>query len=359
MCICVSKSGCIHIKYGCVHWDFIDAWFDVQTPNGNHAGIMVALAKGLYKECGLDLEIVSPHQDAYNVTPASKVTSGIVDLAIGPSETVISHACREEGDPLHDSIVAVGALLQDDDSAIVTTKASGIDSMKKLQGKRYASYAARYEGRIVQSMIKYAGGNGEYIECTPEKLGIWDTILTGNMDATWVFMHWEGEEAKMKGIDLNVFRLKDHGVVYGYPLVLFARRDCPEPQHLAAFLKQTAKGYEYAAMHKEEAAGLAISMCKNLFPDFAFDQEHMRRSVIAASSTFLNQDGKALVMREDTWDGFLEWLYENGLLTTKMQSRRAGEGKTTLDGLRHGDSGDPIPHHAIRAKHLFTNEYLI
>lgn len=333
----------------------------MQTPNGNHSGIMVALAKGMYKESGLDVEIISPHQDNYAVTPASKVTSGVADVAIGPSETVISHACRAQEDPLKDSIIAVGALLQEDDSAIVTTKASGLDSMKKLQGKRYASYAARYEGRIVQYMIKYDGGNGDYIECTPEKLGIWETILSeeGGMDATWIFMHWEGEQAKMKGVDLNIFRLKDHGVVYGYPLVLFARRDCPNPEQLSAFLKCTAEGCQYAVAHKEEAADLVISTCNNLFPDFVFDDNLMRRSVVAASETFLNEDGQALMMQEGKWAGFLDWLSENGMLTTKMQSRHGGQDKTTLDGLRQGDAGDAIKRDTIQANHLFTSGYLI
>ena len=48
----------------------------------------------------------------------------------------------------------VSLSLQDNTSAIVTLKSSGIDSPKQLDGKRYASYGARYEGRIVQQMIK-------------------------------------------------------------------------------------------------------------------------------------------------------------------------------------------------------------
>lgn len=313
----------------------------------------------MYAESGLDVEILSPHQDNYSATPASKVTSGEVDIGIGPSETVLSHVCRPDSDPLKDSIIAVGALLQEDDSAIVTTKASGIDSMKKLEGKRYASYAARYEGRIIQSMIKHAGGSGDYIECTPEKLGIWKTILADeNMDATWVFMHWEGEEAKMKGIELNVFRLKDHGVVYGYPLVLFAQRDCKNPEQLSVFLKQTAAGMQFVVDHKEEAADLVVSMCKKIFPDFIFDEELMRRSVSAASDTFLNEKCQALVMQEDKWAGFLNWLSDNGLLTTKMQSRIGGDDKATLDDLRQGDAGEEIPREAIQANHLFTTQFL-
>lgn len=37
----------------------------------------------------------------------------------------------------------------------------------------YASYAARFEGRIVQSMIRNDGGTGEFQEKVLPMLGIW------------------------------------------------------------------------------------------------------------------------------------------------------------------------------------------
>ena len=40
------------------------------TPNGNHAGIIVALAKQWYAEEGLEVEIVSPSSNAYSLTQA-------------------------------------------------------------------------------------------------------------------------------------------------------------------------------------------------------------------------------------------------------------------------------------------------
>jgi len=36
-------------------------------------------------------------------------------------------------------------------------------------------------------------------------LGIWNTLLEGKADATWVFLQWEGVEAKLKGVELNTF----------------------------------------------------------------------------------------------------------------------------------------------------------
>jgi ABC-type nitrate/sulfonate/bicarbonate transport system substrate-binding protein len=37
------------------------------TPNTNHAGFYVAKAQGFYAEKGLDVSILSPHEDEYKV----------------------------------------------------------------------------------------------------------------------------------------------------------------------------------------------------------------------------------------------------------------------------------------------------
>jgi hypothetical protein len=90
---------------------------------------------------------------------------------------------------------------------------SGISRPRELSGKRYASYGARYEGRIVQQLIKNDGGDGEYIEDTSiGMLGIWKTLLSGKADATWVFTAWEGVMAEQAGASLNVFHLDEYKV---------------------------------------------------------------------------------------------------------------------------------------------------
>ncbi len=35
----------------------------------------------------------------------------------------------------------------------------------------------RYEGRIVQEIIRADGGKGDFREATPSVMGIWDTLL--------------------------------------------------------------------------------------------------------------------------------------------------------------------------------------
>ena len=159
------------------------------TPNTNHIGFYVAKAKGWYADAGLDVTILSTHHDDYKRTPASRVADGSAQFAVTPTESVISsHTQPAGGGAAKPKLVAVAALQARTTSAIVTLKSSGRDTPAKLDGANYASYGARYEGRIVQELIKKAGGTGVYTESVPPMLGIWSTILAGTADATWVFM---------------------------------------------------------------------------------------------------------------------------------------------------------------------------
>ena len=184
------------------------------TPNGNHLGFFVAKDKGLYDAAGLDVTIVSPadaeYDGSYNpgdedadapgapkyVTPCSKVAEGSAHFAMNSPEGVVGWNTA----PGRPQLKAVAALLRDrNSSAIVALKSSGITSPKDLDGKRYASYAARFEGRIVQRMIQHAGGAGDYIEDTPPMLGIWNSLVEGKSDATWVFMQWGRRRGPVEG----------------------------------------------------------------------------------------------------------------------------------------------------------------
>ena len=283
-------------------------------------------------------------------------------MAVAPSETVISHTLRPDGQS-KPTVKAVAALLQKDDSGIVTLASSGIDRPAKLDGKRYASYAARFEGRIVQEMIKADGGTGDYEELALPMLGLWDTVLSGQADATWVFMGWEGVEAAKKGVELNVFKLEDYGVAYGYSPVLLASADALETRGevVRAFLAGAAKGYEWAAANSEEAAALMADAVAADFPELPtpLDRAVLKGSVEAVAKCSLTPAGTWGAMEAGRWDAFLDWLSAQGLLTTKVQSRGpAGPGTTSLDGLRGGDAGDVIARSAVSAATLFTNDFL-
>ncbi|MFN7118203.1 MAG: ABC transporter substrate-binding protein, partial [Saprospiraceae bacterium] len=194
------------------------------TPNTIHTGFYVAAQKGWYENVGLELVFSSPDEDNYTLSPARKVAEGLADLAIAPSESVISFQTKENSVPL----LAIAAVLAKDASAIVTLQQSGIERPAQLDSKTYASYNARFEDHIVRQMVINDGGTGDFNLIYPERLGIWNTLLSGAADATWIFLPWEGVEARLKGVELNAFQLSEdtrqwlsaHKFPAGYVLVL-------------------------------------------------------------------------------------------------------------------------------------------
>lgn len=331
------------------------------TPNANHAGFYVAKSQGLYSEAGLEVCLSIPDAD-YATTPASKVASGAVQFAVIPSETAVSYATQPQPGT-KPKLKVIAALLQKDPSAIATLKGSGISRPRDLDGKVYASYGARYEGRIVKQLIKNDGGSGAYTEQVLPSFGIFEALKQGKADATWIFANIEGVAAKHEGVDLNLFHLSDFDIPYGYSPVLAADESFLRDNEAVTrnFVAATARGYQWAASHPEEAAEI-LTRCGNednpgLSPPL--DATFVRASMAASVHYFLNE-GKWGCMDQRRWDAFLDWLSDQGLLTTKMQSRVAPVGGTaTLDELRDGDAGQAIPRSAISSSSIVTNSYLI
>lgn len=194
-----------------------------------------------------------------------------------------------------------------------------------------------------------------------EKLGVFDTLLSGEYDATWVFLAHEGVIAARKGVELNVFRLADYGVDYGYPLVYFkSRTEGSNDDAIILFMKQLKKAYKWVVENPKEAAANMVQCVNKLYSDLPIDADQIEQSVALASKTFLDAEGHGLTMTERRWASFVDWLYDVGLMTTKMQTRGpVSDTKTTLDGLRGDDAGAPLDRSACPPSALFTNKFLM
>lgn len=276
------------------------------TPNVNHIGLFVAKELGFYSAQGIHLELLNPLDDHYQVTPGKKLELDQADFSIAPFETVISlnnKANRVDA-------VAIYAILQLDLSCVVSLGDSPVKSMKDLDGRIYASYKARYEDHIIQEMVKNAGGTGQIQLSYPEKLGIWNTLLTGEADATWIFDNWEGVEAATKNITLNKFYLKDYDIPYGYSPVIFTKKEKMH-QHLDAytrFIRATQLGYQFAVENPEKAVAL---LHPYLTP---YDQQAVDlHRALELSSPYFAEDGNFGHMNPTRVRAFLEWLVEKNL----------------------------------------------
>jgi len=276
------------------------------TPNVNHIGFFIAKELGFYKQQGINLEILNPQDDNYAMTPGKKLELGMADFAIAPFETVISLNNKSN----QVQAMAIYAVMQKDVSSIASLKSSHIFSPKLLDGKTYASYKARYEDHIVTEMIKNDGGNGNLNIIYPEKLGIWNTLLSGNADATWIFDNWEGVEASGKNIELNTFTLADFDIPYGYsPVVLTKKENMTAQKELyASFIKATQQGFLYPKNNLAESTEILA----RFVTEYDLNNIDLEKAITFSIPHF-GDEFTAGLMKQDRVSSFIEWLVDRGL----------------------------------------------
>lgn len=276
------------------------------TPNINHIGFFVAQDLGFYAQRGIQLSITNPLEDNYQMTPGKKLELGRADFAIAPFETVIS--LNNKANKV--DAVAVYAILQEDLSSIVTLADSAIDSPRQLDSKSYASYKARYEDHIVRQLIKNDQGQGNLNIIYPNKLGIWNTLLEGKADSTWIFDNWEGVEAESKGVRLHKFKMQDYGIPYGYSPVILTKMDGIKKNREAyhPFIQGTKDGFLYAK--KDPQAALAI--LRKYVTDYDLHNVDLDKS-LQVTAPFFGDENTSGIMQAERVEAFTNWLVDNGL----------------------------------------------
>ncbi|KAK5127613.1 hypothetical protein LTR85_006953 [Meristemomyces frigidus] len=274
------------------------------TPNTIHTGLFVAKEAGIYTERGLDVQLLPPDAD-YTKSPAKRLEDGEVDLAICPSESCIAY--HESGKM---KLQAIYAILQKDASAIVCKKLNNISELGN--GMTYGSYNARYEDSIVKTMIGMDGGKGEglKIERQQGKLSLWESLKQGTIDATWVFLPWEGVEAVMEGMDLTVVQMEDYGIPYGYSPVIArnASSTSLDQDVLWKFVSATMEGYQQAMKNMDDAVAI---MSKHCNPPRS---EHFLRESQANINEYYSDGSTLGRMSSQRWKAWLDWLGDQGML---------------------------------------------
>ena len=161
-------------------------------------------------------------------------------------------------------------------------------------------------------MIQTDGGNanGVKIEQQQGKLSLFDATKQGKVDATWVFLPWEGVEAELEGVKLHAFRPGDFSIPYGYSPVI-ARNAASSKLNddtLWNFVAATMEGYRTALENPDAAVEALSEYC-----DPPRSKDFLRKSQEAINEYY--RDGSTLGrMSSQRWRAFVDWLKGRGLL---------------------------------------------
>lgn len=275
------------------------------TPNTIHTGLFLAQHLGLYASADLEVHLLPP-DPTYATTPAKQLENGTADLAICPSESCIAYA---ENGKMH--LQAVYAILQRDASAIYSRDLLRVGDLGGGGGKVYGSYNARFEDAIVRAVVEKDGGKGESLEIQREtgRLNLFEAARKGEVDATWVFVPWEGVEAELEGIEGKYFRLEEYGVPYGYSPVIARRVGGVSDDVLRRFVKATREAYEIASKDARAGVEALKPFCR---PERA--EEFLMKSQERINEFYWDGSGPLGTMSEAKWKSWIEWLEEQRML---------------------------------------------
>ena len=198
-------------------------WF----PQAEHGGFYQALAKGFYREAGLDVELL-PGGPGANIKP--KIVSGDVEFAMNPSTDVIVAASR--GLPL----LIVGAVLQHDHQALLLHAENPIDSFQQLDGKTIIASPTLVWIQFLQKKFAI------HFDLQPMPYGL-ANFLADPAAIQQCIVTNEPYLAQLQGVRVKTLPIADSG--YDAYHVIFCRRDFARanPEITRAFVAASVRGW--------------------------------------------------------------------------------------------------------------------
>ena len=278
------------------------------TPNTNHTGIYVAQAKGYFKDEGLTVKVVQPADG----TAEAMIGSGQAQMGVSYQD-YIANALSSKN-PV--AIEAVAAIIQHNTSGIMSRKADGITSAKKMEGHTYATWSMPVEQATIKQVMESDGGDFSKLKMVPYEVDDEVAGLKANMfDCVWVYEGWAVQNAKVQHYDVNYFSFVSMDKVFDfYTPVIAANDDFAKkyPDVVKAFVRAAKRGYEYAIKHPKAAGDILLDAAPELSAD-----------LVQASAKYLadqyQADAKSWgVIDKSRWDAYFKWLNDKNLVENKL-----------------------------------------
>ena len=282
------------------------------APNTNHTGIYVALDKGWYREAGVDLQVVTPGTDPNTLL---LVATGRAHFGISFQEHMTS--ARTEGVP----VVSVAAIIQHNTAGFASI-GKGIRTAADFAGKRFGGWGFPMERAIIQAMMARDGASVDDVQFVtlPASVDL-VTMLTRDIDFTLIYYAWQGIDAQLRGVDLDVVMMSDYfdAVPDYYTPVLVTSEALirSNPELVRAVVEATARGYTYAAEHPDEAAEILLKYAPEN------DPELVRASQRWLSPRYIDDAPYFGYQSLETWQAFGDWMYANGLIREPFDAQAA------------------------------------
>ncbi|MGD8759027.1 MAG: ABC transporter substrate-binding protein [Anaerolineales bacterium] len=282
------------------------------VPNTNHTGIFVAEAKGYFEQAGLDVEIIQPGE----VYAEQAVVGGAADFGVSFQEQLTM--ARADGAEL----VSIAAIIQHNTSGFASRAGLGVETPADWEGLRYGSYGSPFERPTLSVLMQCAEGDFDQLEIVDtgfaDPLALLDEQQT---DLAWIFYAWQGVQAQIAGIDLDVVMMEDWFDCipdYYTPIFITGQQTIDErPEVVAAFLEAISRGYGDAIENPEEAADILLEAVPEM------SQELVRTSQAWLSPRYQADAPRWGEQSLSVWQDYADWMFAHGIISEQIDASQA------------------------------------
>jgi putative hydroxymethylpyrimidine transport system substrate-binding protein len=274
-------------------------------PNAVHSGIYSALARGYYREAGVELKVQPPGEstDAPKLLGAGRVEFAILDIHdLG--------IARERGIDL----VGVAPIVTRPLAAVIARGDGPVRRPRDLQGHRVGVTGLPSDEAVVDSEVEADRGDPAEVERVTIGFTAVPSLAAGKVDAATGFWNAEGVALRRQGVPIRVFKVDRFGAPPYPELVLTTSRETLEddPDLVEAVVGATRRGYGFAVDNPDQALDDLLAADRSL--DRA-DQDAQLSALLPILRPF--------PFDEAVLDEWANWDLEHGLLEEPLDVEQA------------------------------------
>jgi putative hydroxymethylpyrimidine transport system substrate-binding protein len=276
-------------------------WF----PNADHVGLYQALAKGGFKQAGLDVHVQVPSDPS---APLKLLAAGKVDLAITYEPELL--LARNQNLPL----VSIAALVQRPLTSIVSLGSKHISNVSNLRGKRVGDAGIPYQHAYLNTILTQAGVPSNTVKEINVGADLLPAMLAGRVDATLgAYWNYEAIQLAQMGKHPNVIRMEQVGVPTYDELVLAVRTSTlsSHAAEIRRFVQALARGYQAVRNDPQAAVQDLVTQNPGLNPKLQL------ASVRATLPGFFPSGGHPWGWQDQSqWNAYGGWMLTQHLISS-------------------------------------------
>ena len=224
--------------------------------NPDHGPIIIAQEKGIFKDAGLQVEIIPPANPS---DPPKLVAAGKADIAISYQPQL--HMQVHEGLP----VTRVGTLVATPLNCLLVLEDGPIKKLSDLKNKKIGYSISGMEQALLSAILKKANVNKDEVEYINVNWSLSPSLMSKQVDAViGAYRNFELNQMKIEGVKGRCFFIEEEGVPPYDELIFIVNNEKIDKEMLTLFLDSIEKATQYIINHPIETWEVFANYSKEL-----------------------------------------------------------------------------------------------